>query len=190
MSFAIAQGGLPCAASRPAVRRGSRVAVSQSQKQQPHSTACETSKGGVHSGVVSVKQALLAASASVPGVWAAAAFAAENDAATDALRPLDYLILAIPMVAYGLFYVYREQKDVRGQVGEGSDSRLFLTNCFSTHSAPGVQKVSAGDAGGEAACACCRAGEEGGPSAASAASAAPPRVQRPRHAHQDRLGRL
>ena len=40
----------------------------------------------IHSGVVSVKQALLAASASVPGVWAAAAFAAENDAATDALR--------------------------------------------------------------------------------------------------------
>ena len=118
MSFAIAPAGLPCAASRPAVRRGSRhstVVVSHSQKQRTPNAAVDASKSA------SVKQALLALSASVPGLFVAtAAWAADNDAATEALRPLDYVILLVPTLAYGLFYLQREQKDVRVRVALGS----------------------------------------------------------------------
>ena len=117
MSFAIAPAGLPRSLA-PVGGRGSRhstVVVSLSQKQRTPNAAVDASKSA------SVKQALLALSASVPGLFVAtAAWAADNDAATESLRPLDYVILLIPTLAYGLFYLQREQKDVRVRVALGS----------------------------------------------------------------------
>jgi hypothetical protein len=191
MSFATAPPpGLPCVASRPAVRRGSRqvhstLAVSHSQK---HSAAHDASK----SGSASVKQALVALSTSVPAVfWATAARAADNAAATEALRPLDYVILAVPTLAYGLFYLQREQRDVRVRVARGCAAALEgcdgvgLTVCFlPCPTAAGVQKVAAGDAGGEDPYRSSRspaAGEEG---AAASGAASGSGLHRPRDAYQ------